>query len=66
MVNVLNHHVTLDYNPFNEMWNVTVSVLKENTLRGDSYWVVKMFRSYRNKVHAELYADRFGSAPLAN
>jgi hypothetical protein len=33
--------------------------LKENTLRGDRYYVTRQARSFRNKKHALAFAARF-------
>ena len=38
---------------------VIVKVFKHNTLRGDSYWVVKEVRTFRTIDLAKAYADRF-------
>lgn len=39
---------------------VMVSELKFNTIRQDSYWVVKAVRTYRLRSDAEKFASRFG------
>lgn len=38
---------------------VMVKEFKHNTLRGDSYWVVRDVREYRLRSDAENYASRF-------
>lgn len=43
-----------------DRWAVEVSVLKDNTIRGDRYWVSKIFKVYDKKQHAETFARRYG------
>ena len=38
---------------------VEVSVYKQNTLRGDAYWVSKVFRTFKKKADADKFASRF-------
>lgn len=38
---------------------VLVKEFKANTLRGDSYWVVREVREYRLRSDAEAFAARF-------
>jgi hypothetical protein len=40
-------------------WNVQVDCYKENTLRGDCYWVTKEFRSFKKEKDAQVFASRF-------
>ena len=40
-------------------WNVQVDCYKENTLRGDRYWEVKEFRSFKKEKDAKMFASRF-------
>lgn len=45
--------------PTSREWNVDVKVFKKNTLRGDSYWVTKAFKSYKKEKDALAFAARF-------
>ena len=38
---------------------VQVDEFKENTLRGDAYWVTKVFKKYKKKQDAIKFASRF-------
>jgi hypothetical protein len=38
---------------------VQVDEFKENTLRGDAYWVTKVFKKYKKQQDAIKFASRF-------
>jgi len=38
---------------------VQVDEFKENTLRGDAYWVIKVFKKYKKQQDAIKFASRF-------
>jgi hypothetical protein len=38
---------------------VQVDEFKENTLRGDAYWVTKVFKKYKRQQDAIKFASRF-------
>lgn len=38
---------------------VQVDEFKENTLRGDAYWVTKVFKQYKKEKDAIKFASRF-------
>lgn len=38
---------------------VQVNEFKQNTLRGDAYWVLKVFKKYKKKQDAIKFASRF-------
>lgn len=40
-------------------WSVQVDCYKENTLRGDCYWVAKAFRTFKKEKDAKVFASRF-------
>ena len=39
-------------------WTVQVDYYKENTLRGDCYWVTKEFRNFKKEKDAKVFASR--------
>lgn len=44
---------------YNNKFSVQVDVFKENTLRGDAYWVTKEFKTYTKEKDAIKFASRF-------
>jgi hypothetical protein len=44
---------------YNNKFSVQVDVFKENTLRGDAYWVTKEFKTYTKEKDALKFASRF-------
>jgi hypothetical protein len=44
---------------YGNSWNVQVDCYKENTLRGDCYWVTKEFRTFKKEKDAQVFASRF-------
>lgn len=42
-------------------WAVQVDLFKENTLRGDAYWVTQEFRTFKKEKDAKQFASRFNS-----
>ncbi len=44
---------------FNDYFTVDVRVFKENTLRGDAYWVTKEYRKFKKEKDAIKFASRF-------
>ena len=38
---------------------VQVFVFKQNTLRGDAYWVCEEFKTFKKKTDADKFAARF-------
>ncbi len=46
-------------NKFNDYFTVDVWLFKENTLRGDAYWVSKEYRKFKKEKDAIKFASRF-------
>jgi len=44
---------------YNNQFSVQVDEFKENTLRGDAYWVTKEFRTYTKEKDALKFASRY-------
>ena len=44
---------------YNNQFSVQVDEFKENTLRGDAYWVTKVFKQYKKEKDAIKFASRF-------
>lgn len=44
---------------YNNQFSVQVDEFKENTLRGDAYWVTKVFKKYKKEKDAIKFASRF-------
>lgn len=49
----------VDITPLGKEFSVQVSVFKQNTLRGDAYWVSKVFRKFKTESQANKFAQRF-------
>lgn len=44
---------------YNNQFSVQVDEFKENTLRGDAYWVTKEFKQYKKEKDAIKFVSRF-------